>query len=105
MHVIAGFDESKHSYKTPSLAIKIGHSIKKCAWIVKANALEEGDKQSAGKADAFHQLCDFKWETYVSTHAYRTLYQGKRNSPQVLPSNSDVVKNVRVSPQRRRTLS
>jgi hypothetical protein len=92
VHVVAGFDDNTHSYKTPSLAIKIGHSIKKCAWIVKANALEKGDKEAAEQADAFHQLCEFRWETYVSTHAYRTLYQGKRNNPQTLPTNSDVVK-------------
>ena len=28
----------------------------------------------------------------MSTHAHRTLYQGKRNKPNVLPTNADVVK-------------
>ena len=43
---IAGFTPSQNIFKVPSLALKIGHSIKKCATIVKATALESGDKQT-----------------------------------------------------------
>ena len=37
------------------------------------------------------KLCEMKWETEISTHALRTLYQYKRNNPEVLPTMADVV--------------
>ncbi len=92
VHAVAGFDESTHTYKTPSLALKIGHSLQKCALIVKANAIESGNKAAAEKAEDFAQVSSMRWETEVSTHAHRTLYQGKRNNPEVLPTSADVVK-------------
>ncbi len=36
---VAGFSEGNHIYHVPSLALKIGHSIKKCALIKKGNAI------------------------------------------------------------------
>ncbi len=38
----AGFNDANHSYKTPSLAKKIGHNVKKCAMILVGNGLESG---------------------------------------------------------------
>ena len=92
VHDVAGFSEDKQLYQVPSLALKIGHSIKKCALILKGNALESGQKYNAEQAEEFLQLCDIKLREHVSTHAHRTLYQGKRNKPNVLPTNADVVK-------------
>ena len=89
---IAGFSEVNQLYNVPSLALKIGHSIKKCAVILKGNALESGERHKAQTSDQFLQLCEMKWREHVSTHAHRTLYQGKRNKPTVLPTNADVVK-------------
>jgi len=89
---IAGFNEVNQLYQVPSLALKIGHSIKKCALIVKGDAIESGLKQKAEQAEQFLQLCEMKWRERVSTHAHRTLQQGKRNKPVVLPTNADVVK-------------
>ena len=89
---VAGFSEDKQLYQVPSLALKIGHSIKKCALILKGNDLESGQKYKAEQAKEFLQLCDIKWREHVSTHAHRTLYQGKCNKPNVLPTNVDVVK-------------
>ncbi len=92
VHDVAGFNEDKQLYDVPSLALKIGHSIKKCALILKGNALESGQKQKAQHAEEFLQLCELTWRDRVSTHAHRTLYQGKRNKPNILPTNADVVK-------------
>ncbi|KAK6168062.1 hypothetical protein SNE40_021963 [Patella caerulea] len=91
VHDLAGFDFDSHDFKIPSLALKLGHTIKKCALIVKANALEKNDKDMAEIADNFYKLCEMKWEIEISTHAHRTLYQAKRNNPDVLPSSTDVV--------------
>ena len=86
VHDVAGFSEDKQLYQVPLLALKMGHSIKKCALILKGNALESGQKYKAEQAEEFLQLCDIKWREHVSTHAHRTLYQGKCNKPNVLPT-------------------
>ena len=92
VHDVAGFSEGKQMYHVPSLALKIGHSIKRCALILQASALEFNLRQKAEQAEQFRQLCEIKWPELVSTHAHRTLYQGKRNKPADLPTNADVVK-------------
>ena len=89
---ISGFSETAHTYCTPSLALKIGHSVKKCALILKGQALETCDGDLEKRAEAFHQLCEMKWSEEVSSHALRTLYQNKRNKTKVLPRTEDVIK-------------
>ena len=53
VHDVAGFSEDKQLYHVPSLALKIGHSIKKCALILKGNALESGQNYKAEQAEEF----------------------------------------------------
>ncbi|XP_022111106.1 uncharacterized protein LOC110990416 [Acanthaster planci] len=91
VHDIAGFREDKQLYDVPSLALKIGYSVKKCALVLKGIALESGQKHKATCAEEFLQLCELKWKDLVSTHAHRTLYQGKCNKVAILPTNADVV--------------
>ena len=55
VHDVAGFSEDKQLYQVPSLALKIRHSIKKCALILKGNALESGQKYKAEQAEEFLQ--------------------------------------------------
>ena len=92
VHDIAGLSEDDHLYDVPSLALKLGYSMKKCALLLKGFALECGQRCKAERADEFVQLCELNWRDRVSTHAHRTLRQEKRNNPTVLPSSSDVVK-------------
>ena len=89
---IAGFTPSQIIFKVPSLALKIGHSIKKCATIVKATALESGDKQTVEIADNFAGLLDIKWKEEIAGPAQRTLHDGKRNKLHALPTSANVVK-------------
>ncbi|XP_033646694.1 uncharacterized protein LOC117305914 [Asterias rubens] len=92
VHDLAGFDEERHDYKVPSLALKIGHTFNKCAVIVKSLALESEDKDKGARADDFKELCESNWEVRVSTHAHRTLSEAKRNNPTTLPTNADIVR-------------
>ena len=55
---VAGFDEETHLFKTPSLALKIGHSIKKCAKIQKGIALQTGDEVMLTQSTRFLQPCE-----------------------------------------------
>ncbi|XP_071853109.1 uncharacterized protein [Apostichopus japonicus] len=88
---LAGFDSSTHTYKVPSLALKLGHSLKKCALIVKAEGLKSGDENAVNKSTQFHELCEMKWTEDISVHAHRTLTENKRNKAKALPLAEDVL--------------
>ena len=87
---IAGFNENSKTYSTPSLAIKIGHSLHKCATIMRGNSVEKGQKNEESYAEGFLKLYDMKWSSEVASHAHRTLYQLKRNQSKNLPSTADL---------------
>ena len=89
---ICGFDEQTHVYKTPSLALKIGHSLKECVRIeinVCAVIGSSADEKKQ-KFKQFLSLCDNEWGHEVSSHALRSLHQRKFNKPTVLPLAEDV---------------
>lgn len=87
----AGFNDKSHLYSTPSLALKIGHTLKKAAEILKGEALISGDSALEKRSKAFIKLYEMKWEELVSTHALRSLNESKRNNPKILPVTNDVV--------------
>jgi hypothetical protein len=89
---IAGFDSSSKTYAKPSLALRLGHSLKACANEIESQAMIDGldlDKQQA--AD-FVRLCDAQWSSKVSTHALSTLHERKWNKPLLLPLTEDIKK-------------
>ncbi|KAJ8023168.1 N-lysine methyltransferase KMT5A-B [Holothuria leucospilota] len=88
---LSGFDDDKHNYTKPSLALKLGHTLKKVAMMLVSEALIEGSTDKERLARDFHTLLKENWETEVSSHALRTLYQGKRNNPKLIPLTSDVI--------------
>lgn len=92
VHGIAGFDLSNHTMATPSLALKVGHSLKKCAKLIKGAALQSEDEILATKAERFIELLEMEWTDKVSTHALRTLGENKRNRVQLLPLTNDCAK-------------
>ncbi|XP_064628861.1 uncharacterized protein LOC135488255 [Lineus longissimus] len=92
VHGIAGFDLSSHKMATPSLALKVGHTLKKCAKIIKGFALQVGDKITIEKAQGFIELLEMEWTERVSTHALRTMGENKRNKVQLIPLTNDCVK-------------
>ncbi|XP_072047723.1 uncharacterized protein [Amphiura filiformis] len=89
---VAGFNNDTHIYKTPTLALKIGHSLKKAAAILLGEALSGGDCILERRAEQFMKLIDLQWTDKISTHALRTLNENKRNAPQYLPVTEDIVK-------------
>lgn len=88
---VAGFDYNNHLYKVPSLALKLGHTIKKCALILKGNALQSGDDVAVKNSSNFYELCELKWTEDVATHAHRTLSEMHRNNPKRLPLTEDIM--------------
>ncbi|XP_033106285.1 uncharacterized protein LOC117108397 [Anneissia japonica] len=88
----AGFNEDTNLYNTPSLALKIGHSIKDCTEILRGEALMSGDEFLEKKCTSFLSLYSLHWADKVSHHALRSLHESRRNNPKLLPLTDDVVK-------------
>ena len=92
VRAVAGFERVSHEYNTPSLALKLGHTLKKASMIKLNESIMMADAEVAQKeAQNFITLIENKWDEEISCHALRTLYQKKRNNPQLLPLTNDVV--------------
>src|SRR5688572_2436331 len=89
---LAGFQEQTMTYRTPSLALKLGHTLQKLSKIAKRNAIENKDDDKIKSADYFSELCTMEWGDEIARHALNTLQDKKRNKVSVLPLSSDVVK-------------
>ncbi|PIK40837.1 hypothetical protein BSL78_22310 [Apostichopus japonicus] len=88
---VSGFNNDTHLFQTPSLALKLGHSLKKAANILLSRAIKESNSTIEKSSRDFITLCEKEWDFQVSSHALRTMYQQKRNNPKMLPLTSDVV--------------
>ena len=90
VRAVAGYELESNSYKTPSLALKLGHSLAKVAGIVQCNAIIANRHDVAELAKQFATLYEKKWTESISAAALGTLKQAKWNKPQVLPFTQDV---------------
>ncbi|KAF5304401.1 hypothetical protein FQR65_LT18870 [Abscondita terminalis] len=82
----------KPEYNTPSLALKIGYAIKKCASIERGQCLRRGDLHKNRQYIGFLQLFNLEWNVRVSSNALSTLYSRKQNAEDLLPVTSDLLK-------------
>ncbi|XP_043982140.1 uncharacterized protein LOC122836583 isoform X1 [Gambusia affinis] len=87
---LAGFVVETSTYKCPSLALKIGYSLKKISELVESRANVQGNSRAAKDARAFQNVYDSRWNEFVSSASLRTLQQSKWNAPQLLPFTKDV---------------
>ncbi|XP_074468762.1 uncharacterized protein LOC141753956 isoform X2 [Sebastes fasciatus] len=85
---IACFDKKMHSYNKPSLALKLGHSLKKMCTIVLTGA--DGNEQTMRDAKTFIKLCEKEWSELVSQTALASLGGRKVNKPSTIPFTRDV---------------
>ncbi|KAA0719560.1 Transcriptional repressor p66-alpha [Triplophysa tibetana] len=88
----AGFNQDTHSYQTPSLALKIGHSLLKVSEILHCRALIAEDADLTNSAKAFQKLYKTKWSEYISHKALCTISDLKYNKPTKLPLTQDIDK-------------
>jgi len=77
---------------TPSLALHVGHSLKKCVGIVRGKALREKDKGLLEDAEHFEKLMEAEWNYRISHHSMTTLNDRRHNQPDLLPVTSDLQK-------------
>ena len=89
---VSSFDQTKSNYGTPSLALKIGHSLLRICGLLKAKALENGDEILKKNVQDYETLHELTWSQQVSIHASRTLYMNKKNCSNMLPLTEDISK-------------
>ncbi|WAR31628.1 hypothetical protein MAR_034170, partial [Mya arenaria] len=89
--VTCGFD-GNGKYKVPSLALKIGHSLRKCANILKNQSLVTRNSNLKEKANSFLELCDGEWAAEVSSAALQNLHAETFNKPNKIPMAEDLKK-------------
>ncbi|XP_076855742.1 uncharacterized protein LOC143510359 isoform X2 [Brachyhypopomus gauderio] len=87
-----GYNSETNTYKTPSLAKKLGISLMKLSKLVKAKALIEKDHCLAQKLSSFQEIHTERWCELISATAARNLEESKWNAPTVLPFTEDVQK-------------
>ena len=87
---VCGFSENTNKYQTPSLALKLGHSLKGCAELVLARELE--DASDASETRQFLELYALQWGKKVSRHALGTLAEAKWNKCDTMPIAADIQK-------------
>lgn len=90
VRAVAGYELESNSCKTPSLALKLGHSLAKVASIVQCKAIIANRYDVAESAKQFATLYEKKWSESISAAALGTLQQAKWNKPQILPFTQDV---------------
>ncbi|XP_056448662.1 uncharacterized protein LOC130384480 isoform X1 [Gadus chalcogrammus] len=87
---VSGFDEETHSFLTPSLALKLGHSLHKICDIIHCRALMAEDEDRIRSTDIFKKLYTSKWSELVSHGALNTLRDPKYHKPSTLHFTEDV---------------
>ncbi len=88
----SGFRDEDEVFGIPSLALKLGHNLKKMATIAECEAMIAGDEKDVQNVKMFQQMYNTKWNEFVSASALKTLNEAKWNSPELLPFTEDVKK-------------
>ena len=84
------YDPTSNTYKSPSMALKIGHTLKKCIQIVKGSALETDNTAEISRCERLQELLEHHWNHEISATAIRTLSDRKYNKPLLLPLSQDL---------------
>ncbi|XP_034056095.1 uncharacterized protein LOC117535690 isoform X1 [Gymnodraco acuticeps] len=87
---VSGFDDKHHTYSTPSLALKLGHTLLKINDIIHCRALMAEDDELIKSTKMFEKLYTSKSSEFVSHGALNTLSGAKYNKPSTLPFTEDV---------------
>lgn len=89
---VAEYSDETHSFGKGSLALKLGYSIKKSAFILKSHAIQNSDQMQIANAEKFLSLFTGNWCDHISSAANQSLERRKFNNPQLLPCCRDVEK-------------
>jgi len=88
----AGYNDETHTFGAPSLALKLTHTIKRCAEMLETDAIVDRNSEKQKDATNFNELCKRQFSTRIFTHALQTLNERKFNYIQLLPLTSELPK-------------
>nr|CAI5856621.1 unnamed protein product [Callosobruchus analis] len=83
---------SRPGFSIPSLALKLGHALRKCVAIEKGFSIGKGDVAGVQMLTSFLSLMDLEWSVRISSNALNTLHVKKINAVELLPLTDDLVK-------------
>ena len=87
---VAGLDEVTGIYKSPSLALKIGHSLRRVSELIMCQFLIDEDDEGVESIRRFHKLYDTQWSEFVSHSALTNLSDANYNKSTTIPLAEDV---------------
>jgi len=59
--VVSGYNAQSHSYKAPSVGVRLGHDLRKCGLTLENLAIQADDLTTIRKEQAFVKLCTDEW--------------------------------------------
>lgn len=89
---VALFNPETNTFKIPSLAIKLGNTVQKCAAIIRKEAILERNSDGKINIDDFQSLYNSEWPIKISAKAHVTLHEAQFNRGIQLPHPTDMVK-------------
>ena len=78
-------------FEIPSLALRLGHNLLKCAELKRGMGIRQQNGQLKEEAETFIQLHSSEWTDKVSSIALATLKTNHFNKPEMLPVTEDLV--------------
>nr|XP_005166387.2 uncharacterized protein LOC101882062 isoform X19 [Danio rerio]XP_009294006.1 uncharacterized protein si:ch73-269m14.4 isoform X19 [Danio rerio]XP_021327081.1 uncharacterized protein LOC110437737 isoform X18 [Danio rerio] len=88
---VSSYNAESNLFKTPSLALKIGYSLKKACQVSLGQSLMSGDTETERNVKNFIKLIDSHWRTNISSKALNTLQQARWNKGDTIPLTADVM--------------
>ena len=87
---LCGWDDLTETISKPSVGIKLGHSLTKCAKLLRRNAMEGRNRVLKRECEDFIDLMKDNWNDEISRASRDELNQRKWNKPTLLPLTADL---------------
>ncbi|XP_059192255.1 uncharacterized protein LOC131974118 [Centropristis striata] len=89
---LAGYNPENNTFLTPSLALKVGHSLGVLCELVETDNLStvNRDNTLVEYAREFKTIKSFRWKALITRGATTTMKELKWNAPPILPFTEDV---------------
>ncbi|PJE78088.1 hypothetical protein CI610_02980 [invertebrate metagenome] len=89
---VAGFNSKTNQYTIPTLPLRVGQSLVKCAKLLKTKSIVISNEELRKKMEGFVELYESEWGVRIAAKCHNTLHVAKFNKPQLLPVTKDVQK-------------
>ncbi|XP_041466027.1 uncharacterized protein LOC121416603 [Lytechinus variegatus] len=89
---LAGFNVKTMEFTTPTLAKKVGHSLRGMSEVLHAIGIKKSDHTMQGTAKGFQNLYDHEWSKKITRHVLRQMKKTKWQKGKNIPFTEDTVK-------------